>query len=181
MSGSKLESETSRGCARRRKHGLAFGTAILAGVTLVVLLFSVPGSLREALKRGDFYLFSSAFCEDLPKRLAGPGRFRFILQPLIASILGIRSGLADARMGRPAYIFGVLFDRTLRPELLKSGFNTIVNLLLMGILLDSICQWIILGASYPGAALVVGPVMVAAPYSLARALANRCTRLGSGG
>ncbi|HWI55784.1 MAG TPA: hypothetical protein VNZ22_01055 [Bacillota bacterium] len=152
-------------------------TLVLAGVTLAVLLLSVPGSLREALHRGDFYVFSSAFFEDLPKRLTGPGRFRFILQPLIAVILGIRSGIADARMGRPAYLFGLLFDRKLRPELLKSGFSTIVNLLLMGILLDSIAQWLILGASYPGAALVVGPVLVAAPYSLARAVANRCARL----
>lgn len=151
-------------------------TVILAGVTLAVLLLSVPGSLREALDRGDFYVFSAAFFEDLPKRLEGPGRFRFILQPLIATILGIRSGIADVRLGRPAYLFGVLFDHKLRLELLKSGFSTIVNLLLMGVLLDSICQWLILGSSYPGAALVVGPVLVAAPYSTSRALANRCAR-----
>jgi len=70
----------------------------------------------------------------------------------------------------------VLFNRKLRPELLKSGFASIVNLLLMGILLDSIFQWLILGTSYPGAALVVGPVLIAGPYTLSRALANRCAR-----
>src|SRR5262249_41659574 len=116
--------------------------------------------------------FSSSFIEDIPKRLSGPGRFRFILQPLIATILGIRSGIADARLGRPPYFFGLLFNRKLRPELLKSGFTTTVNLLLMGILMDSICQWLILGSSYPGAALVVGPVLIAAPYTVARALAD---------
>jgi hypothetical protein len=44
----------------------------------------------------------------------------------------------------------------------------------MGILLDAVCQWLILGASYPGpgAALVVGPVLIVGPYTLARALAN---------
>jgi len=70
----------------------------------------------------------------------------------------------------------VLFNRKLRSELLKSGFASIVNLLLMGILLDSIFQWLILGTSYPGAALVVGPVLIAGPYTLSRALANRCAR-----
>jgi hypothetical protein len=38
-----------------------------------------------------------------------------------------------------------------------------------------VCQWLILGASYPGAALIVGPVLIAAPYAMARALANRVT------
>jgi len=152
-------------------------TLVLAAVTLVVVLLSVPGSLRQSIERGNFYVFSAAFFEDLPKRLAGPGRFRFILQPLIATFLGIRSGLVDARMGRPAYLFGLLFDDKLRRELMRSGFRSIVNLILMGILLDSICQWLILGASYPGAALLVGPVLIAAPYSISRALTNRCARL----
>jgi len=47
----------------------------------------------------------------------------------------------------------------------------------MGVLLDSLFQWLILGASYPGAALVVGPMLVVAPYTVARALANRFARL----
>jgi hypothetical protein len=87
-----------------------------------------------------------------------------------AIILGIRSGLADARVGRPPYLYGVLRQRRLRRELLRSGFETVVNLLLMGILLEAVCQWLILGASYPGAALVVGPVLIGGPYTFARAL-----------
>jgi hypothetical protein len=148
-------------------------TPVLFGVTLVVLLLSVPHSLREALERGKFYVFTVDFFRDLPKRLAGPGRFRFILQPLIATILGIRGGMVDARMGRPAYLSGLIFHRELRSESLKSGFRAVLNLMLMGILLDSIAQWLILGASYPGAALLVGPVLIAVPYGIARALANR--------
>jgi hypothetical protein len=72
-------------------------TVILACVTLLVLVLSVPASLRNAYNRGGSYLFSRDFIEGIPKRLAGPGRFRFILQPLVAIILGIRNGLADAR------------------------------------------------------------------------------------
>src|SRR5262249_15855502 len=148
-------------------------TIILAGLTLLVLALSVPGSLRDAYDRGGFYLFSRAFFEDIPKRLAGPGRFRFVLQPVTAIILGIRNGLADARAGRPPYLYGVLMQRRLRRELMRSGFDSVVNLLLMGILMDAVCQWLILGASYPGAALVVGPVLIVGPYTLARALSNR--------
>ena len=138
-----------------------------------MLALSVPGSPRAAFDRGGFYLLSRAFFEDIPKRLTGPGRFRFILQPVTAIILGIRNGLADVRAGRPPYVYGVLMHRRLRRELLQSGFETVVNHLLMGILMDSVCQWLILGASYPGAALVVGPVLIAGPYGVARALSNR--------
>jgi hypothetical protein len=151
-------------------------TLILASLTLLVLVLSVPRSLRDAFERGGFYVFSREFFEDIPKRLTGPGRFRFVLQPAMAILLGIRDGLLDARAGRPPYLYGLLFYQR-RREQLWSGFDSVVNLMLMGILLDSIAQWLILGASYPGAALVVGPVLITIPYALARALANRAVQL----
>jgi len=154
-------------------------TLVIACLTLAVLVVSLPGALREAYERGGFYLFSRAFLEDIPKRLAGPGRFRFILQPLIATVLGIRNGRADARAGRAPYLKGLLTDREHRGELAREGFATIANLLLMGILLDSVFQWMILGQSYPGAALVVGPVLITTPYAIARALANRVAGRGA--
>ena len=155
-------------------------TLVLAVLTVLVLAFSVPGSLRAALERGNFYVFSSEFLVDLPKRLFGPGRFRFLLQPAVAILLGIAAGRADARAGRPPYLYGLLFRGQDRGHLMRSAFRDIANLLLMGILVDSVCQWLILGASYPGAALVVGPVLIAGPYSVARALANRVTTMREG-
>ena len=59
---------------------------------------------------------------------------------------------------------------------MRTGFETVVNLLLMGILLDAVFQWVILGVSHPGAALVVGPVLIVTPYAIARALSNRLAR-----
>jgi hypothetical protein len=99
-----------------------------------------------------------------------------VIQPLVATVLGIRSGMADARAGRPPYLLGLATDRKRRGELARDGLSTVVNLLLMGILLDSVFQWMILGASYPGPALIVGPVLITLPYALARALVNRATR-----
>ena len=153
-------------------------TLILAGLTLLVLLVSVPASLQAAHEQGGFYLFSRACLEDIPTRLEGPGRFRFVLQPLIAIILGIRGGRADYRAGRPAYLYGLVFHGSLRAELFRSALAHVANIMLMGILVDSVCQWLILGISYPGAALVVGPVLIMLPYSVARALSNRCSQLG---
>jgi hypothetical protein len=153
-----------------------YTTLILAGLTLFVLVLSIPGALRDAWDRGGLYLFTSAFLEDIPKRLNGPGRFRFLLQPLTATILGIINGLADARAGRPPYLYGVLFHRDLRRDLLATGMSAVANLLFMGILLDAVFQWIILGIVHPGPALIVGPLLIVTPYALARALANRLAR-----
>ena len=152
-------------------------TLILASLTLLVLILSLPRSTRDAFERGGLYVFSQAFFEDIPKRFTGPGRFRFVFQPVGAILLGIRDGLGDRRADRPPYLYGILFRQRHRRELLWSGFDTVVNLMLMGILLDSIAQWLILGASYPGAALVIGPVLITIPYACARALANRVVQL----
>jgi len=148
-------------------------TLVLAVLTVLALALSVPGSLREAWDRGGFYLFSREFFADLPRRLTGPGRFRFVLQPAFAVAIGIGAGRADARAGRPPYVYALLLGREGRGELMREAFRSIAHLLLAGVLVDSVCQWLILGASYPGAALVVGPVLIALPYSIARALANR--------
>ena len=151
-------------------------TFVLAGLTLLALALSLPGSLRDAYERGGLYLFSRAFLEDIPKRLAGPGRFRFVLQPAFAAAFGVRAGRSDARAGRPPYLWALFFAGQARGDLVRSSIESIANLLLMGVLLDTLCQWLILGVSYPGAALVVGPVLIAVPYAVARSLANRVTR-----
>jgi hypothetical protein len=155
-------------------------TLVLATLTVLVLALSVPGSLRDAWARGGFYIFSREFLEDLPKRLSGPGRFRFLLQPMMAILLGVAAGRSDATAGRPPYLWGLVFGGQGRGRLLRSALADVVNLLLVGILLDSVCQWLILGASYPGAALLVGPVLIAVPYAAARALANRITAAREG-
>jgi hypothetical protein len=155
-------------------------TLVLAVLTLLVLALSIPASLREACERGGLYVFTRAFLEDIPKRVAGPGRFRFLLQPVLAAALGVRAGRSDARAGRPPYLWALLFSGEGRGALVRTAVERIANLLLMGILLDSVFQWLILGASYPGAALIVGPVLIAVPYAVARALANRVERARAG-
>jgi hypothetical protein len=151
-------------------------TLFLAALTLFVIALSLPGSLREAFERGGLYLFSREFLEDIPLRLTGPGRFRFLFQPAIAVLLGVAAGRSDARAGKPPYFSALLFHGNERGALLRSSIESIANLLLMGILLDSVCQWLILRASYPGAALVVGPVLIGVPYAVARTLSNHRRR-----
>jgi len=112
----------------------------------------------------------------LPKRLKGPGRFRFIFQPAIAMFFGIRAGISDARSRREPFVFGVLFDSQRRRALLKEAFERLSVLIAMSILLDALSQFLILHEVFPGPALIVGPVLIAMPYSLTRALTNRIVR-----
>ncbi len=57
-----------------------FGT-LMTGAAVLILLAAVPSALRDMFETGRVYLFSQQFLEDLPQRLTGPGRLRFILQP----------------------------------------------------------------------------------------------------
>jgi len=146
---------------------------IVTALALLVLAAALPSAIMDTIDTGRVYLFSSQFLEELPQRFTGPGRLRFILQPLLAVLLGVRSGLADASAGNPPYLFGLLFNSRRRRELLRSGAAAVGNLLAMGIVLDAMFQLVIYQAVHPGAALVVGPVLIGIPYALSRALTTR--------
>jgi len=152
-------------------------TALVLGIlTIAVLVVSIPGSLREARAHGGFYLLSVRFFEDIPKRLAGAGRMRFLLQPALAILFGWKAGRSDAALGQPFLVRRLLGGTVERATLAKETLEGIGVLLLMGILLDSLFQWLLLGVSYPGAALVVGPVLITVPYVVSRAVAGRIGR-----
>lgn len=151
-------------------------STILTVLAVLILVASIPSAVRDTLETGRVYLFSSQFFADLPQRLTGPGRLRFVLQPLVAIFLGWRSGLSDARAGRPAYLMGLLLGGVNRRELLLSGLATVRDLVAIAIVLDAVSQLLIYRELHPGAALVVGPVLISVPYAAARALANRVAR-----
>ena len=150
---------------------------IVTALAFLVILSTVPFAIMDTLETGRVYLFSEQFLEELPQRFTGSGRMRFILQPLIAILLGLSGGLADAKAGNPPYLFGLLFHAGRRKELMQSGVAAISTLLAMGIILDVVFQWVLYRAVHPGAALVVGPILICVPYSVSRALTNRLTYL----
>jgi len=82
----------------------------------------------------------------LPKRLTGPGRLRFVLQPAVAIFLGVRAGIADARAGRMPYILSVVLDGEHRIALMKAALAQLLTLIAMSVLLDAVSQVLILRA-----------------------------------
>jgi hypothetical protein len=152
-------------------------STIVTVLAVVILVAALPSAIRDTFETGRIYLFSRQFLEELPQRFTGPGRLRFILQPAIAIILGFRGGLADARAGRPAYLYGMLFSGLHRGEYVRSGVAAMRDLVAIGIVLDAVSQLLIYHLVHPGAALVLGPLLICLPYSVARALTNRAARL----
>jgi hypothetical protein len=155
-----------------RRHPLQWLAGRMPVLALLVIVAGIPYALMDTWETGRVYLFSREFWDELPRRFTGSGHFRFILQPLLATLLGVRNGLADARAGNPPYLFGLLFGAR-RRELLHSGAATISTLLSMGIILDVVFQKVLYNSVHPAAALLVGPILICAPYALARALTNR--------
>ena len=152
------------------------GKSIVLVLALLVIVAAIPFAIVDTLEKGRVYLFSGQFLEELPRRFTGPGRFRFILQPVLAILLGVRGGLADAKAGNPPYLFGLLFAAGRRRELLRSGAAAIRTLLAMGIILDIVFQLVLYREVHPGAALLVGPILICFPYALSRALTTRLAR-----
>ncbi len=164
----------ARGSEKARGPRLAkYRDWILPIIVLAILLAFIPQALYRVFKTGDPYLFTNQFFGDMLARLHGPGRLRFILQPTVAILLGIRDGRRDALAGATPFLWGLIFHKELRPQLLKQMLTSVRNIVAIAILLDLISQYLIFHLVRPGAALVLGPVLIALPYSCARALSNR--------
>ncbi len=57
--------------------------------------------------------------DELLARETGALHFRFVLQPLVATFFAVRSGLRDAREGRPVFFWTVVLDSPQRRTLVR--------------------------------------------------------------
>ena len=115
--------------------------------------------------------------ENLSDRVSGPLRFRLLLQPIMASIFAIRSGIADARAGKPPYFWALLWDANHRVDMLKDGWQSVGKVFLLALVLDVVYQLIVLRFVYPGEVIIVAFVLAIAPYLILRGLVTRVVRL----
>lgn len=148
-------------------------SSILYALIIAIILVALPGAIHRIIQTGDLYLFTERFFQDILARLSGPGRLRFILQPTVAIILGARGGMKDAQTGIPPFLRALTTHKMLRQQLLRSALTSLRNLVAIAVLLDLISQFLIFREIRPGAALVLGPVLIGLPYALSRALSNR--------
>src|SRR3990172_5220497 len=116
------------------------------------------------------------FVENLLGRVSGPMKFRLILQPLMAVIFAVRSGLKDAKEGRPAYFWAIFTDPANRRDMLRDGWKSVGKVFIVAIIIDLVYQIIVLRWFYPLEALIVAAILAFLPYLLIRGPVNRIAR-----
>ena len=131
-------------------------SSVLTAVTTAIIVLVLPGAIRRVVQSGDPYLLTERFCEDMWVGITGSGR-----------------SMRDSQTKSPPFLSLLAFRRAHRPKLLRHAISSARDLVAIAIILDLIAQAVILREVHPAAALLVGPVLIAVPYSIFRTLANR--------
>ena len=147
--------------------GLLSKAVIVVAIVLFVMGFFWHGISLKAVAQ---------FWHDLVERPDGPMRFRFVLQPMMATIVAIRDGRQDARSGRAPYLATVLGNPQERVGRLREGLNATARIIALGLVMDVIYQAIVFKTFYPDQALVVALVLAFVPYVIIRGVTARLSR-----
>jgi hypothetical protein len=114
--------------------------------------------------------------DNLQDRVSGPMKFRIVLQPIMATLLAIRSGLKDAKSGARPYFWSLLSTPGHRMEMIKDGWKSVGRLFLLAVALDLIYQAIVQSSIRPRAAIFVAIILAIVPYLLLRGIVTRIAR-----
>ena len=113
------------------------------------------------------------FVDDLHGRIGGPMKFRLLLQPLMASIFAVMSGLRDARAGNPPYFWALLSNPGHRRDMLRDGWKSVGKVFVFALVLDVVYQLVVLRFFYPGETILVALLLAIVPYLIVRGLVTR--------
>jgi hypothetical protein len=111
--------------------------------------------------------------EGLIARVAGPMSLRFVFQPLIGLLLGVRDGMRDAKAGEPPFILDLITNNENRKEKLSSLLTSLSKTVLIAVVLDIIAQYLIFSQVRITSAVMIAIIILVVPYSIARAVTNR--------
>lgn len=145
----------------------------VARLVIVLIVAFVIGGLI-------WYGFSaevrSRMWQNLFERPGGPMVFRFFLQPTMAAIAAWRDGINDARNGRTPFFAGALADPAQRTVRLNEALVATARIILLGLVMDGIYQFIEFRTFFPAEAVVIALVLAFVPYILLRGLIARAAR-----
>jgi hypothetical protein len=116
------------------------------------------------------------FLDNMVARVSGPMKLRLFLQPTMAAIFAIRSGLKDAREGRPAFLWTFLTERASRDYLIKDGWKSVGKVFLIAMALDIVYQLIVAQFIYPLEVVATAFLLAIVPYICLRGLTTRIAR-----
>ena len=116
------------------------------------------------------------FLENMMARVSGPMKLRLILQPTMATIFAVRSGLKDAREGRTAFLWTILTDPASRDDLIKDGWKNVGKVFILAMALDVVYQLIVEHFVYPLEVVITAFLLAIVPYICLRGLITRIAR-----
>ena len=123
--------------------------------------------MEEALRRG---------WENLIGRSDGPMNFRLLIQPAVAILFAIRTGIRDARNGQPPFLWAVFSNPGQRRELLRQGWKDVGTVFIVALILDSIYQVVVHSGIYTLELLITATMLAIVPYAMFRGLVTRLAR-----
>jgi hypothetical protein len=94
----------------------------------------------------------------------------------MAAFFAIRSGLADAREGKPPYFWALLTGETSREAMIESGWKSVGRVFILAVVLDVVYQLYVYKWVYPIQALTVAFMLAIVPYLVLRGLVTRLAR-----
>jgi hypothetical protein len=121
--------------------------------------------------------FFSSYWADFLARFDGPLHFRLYFQPLMATFLAARAGRQDVLEGRGAYLWSLITDPGQRRYLIQSGWQGIMRIFALALVLDAVYQFIVWHGLKPLQMLLTATVLAVVPYVLLRGPASRIWRL----
>ncbi|WP_373044434.1 hypothetical protein [Vulgatibacter sp.] len=102
-----------------------------------------------------------------------PFSFRFVVQPIMALLLGLRDARLDAKAGSRPYLLS-LFERGQPARTrLKEGMRAVALPFAIAVVLDGVVQLLAGDRVRLWHAVVIGILLIGLPYVLARGLGNR--------
>ena len=101
---------------------------------------------------------------------------RLLVQPVVAIFFAVRSGLRDAREGRPPYFWALMSNPEHRRDMLRDGWRDVGKVFVIAVLLDIVYQLVVLRWIYPLQTLIVAAALALIPYLLIRGGVTRVAR-----
>jgi hypothetical protein len=114
--------------------------------------------------------------QEIAARPDGPLALRFYLQPIMATVLAVKDGMADGRLGKPPYFWAIFTHPAQRADLVRDGWHSVRKLFIIALVLDLVYQFIVLKGLRPLEGLVVAMALAFVPYLLLRGPVNRLMR-----
>lgn len=117
------------------------------------------------------------FMENLGARVTGPMHFRLYLQPIMAAIFAVISGVNDSKAGKPAYFWALFTNPEHRREMLRDGWMSVGKVFIVAIVLDLAYQLYVERWVYPFEAVTIAVILAIVPYVALRGPFNRIVSL----